>query len=219
DLAVALVPWHPALHWQRRRLRLAVELDCDARVLRSSGDTRAYAELLLDVARRPRVVRNRLVGAVALAPRHSTLERRITAMTEIRPRRPLAALTLACGAGMLVLVACEAPRPTAPLPAHEVPLAELAREAKGAPDDTVVTIHSGSVLYSSSDATGGETARVRLVRDSLVAMRSRGELPEGEPVVAVHDLDGVVLRTTSELQALGIEPGSIDRIEVVKGAA
>ena len=32
--AVALMPWNPALWWQLHRLRLAVEIDCDRRVLR-----------------------------------------------------------------------------------------------------------------------------------------------------------------------------------------
>jgi bla regulator protein blaR1 len=31
-LAVALAPWQPALWWQLRRLRTAVEIDCDARI-------------------------------------------------------------------------------------------------------------------------------------------------------------------------------------------
>ncbi|HET9682517.1 MAG TPA: M56 family metallopeptidase, partial [Gemmatimonadaceae bacterium] len=34
SLVVALVPWHPAAWWMLSRLRLAIELDCDARVLR-----------------------------------------------------------------------------------------------------------------------------------------------------------------------------------------
>ncbi len=28
-----VMPWNPALHWQVRRLRLAIEVDCDARVV------------------------------------------------------------------------------------------------------------------------------------------------------------------------------------------
>src|SRR5215213_4430185 len=41
-LFAALTPWNPAAWWQLRRLRLAVEVDCDARVLGGGGDVRAY---------------------------------------------------------------------------------------------------------------------------------------------------------------------------------
>ena len=33
-LLMALAPWNPALWWQLRRLRFAIEIDCDARVTR-----------------------------------------------------------------------------------------------------------------------------------------------------------------------------------------
>src|SRR5262249_47224216 len=45
-VAAALMPWNPAVWWQLRRLRLAVEVDCDARVLRRRGDVRAYGAVL-----------------------------------------------------------------------------------------------------------------------------------------------------------------------------
>jgi bla regulator protein blaR1 len=50
--ALVLAPWNPAAWWQVRRLRLAAELDCDARVLRRGADLRGYAGLLLDVGMR-----------------------------------------------------------------------------------------------------------------------------------------------------------------------
>ena len=65
QLALLVMPWNLALWWQIRRLRVAVELDCDARVLRS-GDVRFYGDLLLDVAR-PRQAR--LIGVTAFAER------------------------------------------------------------------------------------------------------------------------------------------------------
>lgn len=50
SLAFVLTPWNLALLWQMRRLRLAVELDCDARVVRALGDSTTYASFLLSVA-------------------------------------------------------------------------------------------------------------------------------------------------------------------------
>src|SRR6478672_13011011 len=46
-VAVALMPWHPAAWWALTRLRLAIELDCDARVLRHGVQARSYGEMLI----------------------------------------------------------------------------------------------------------------------------------------------------------------------------
>jgi beta-lactamase regulating signal transducer with metallopeptidase domain len=51
SLTVVLLPWNLALWWQLRRLSLAVETDCDRRVVNALGDARRYGTLLLDVAR------------------------------------------------------------------------------------------------------------------------------------------------------------------------
>ena len=45
-------PWNVPLWWQFRRLRYAIEVDCDASVLRSGGDARQYGETLLAVGQR-----------------------------------------------------------------------------------------------------------------------------------------------------------------------
>jgi TonB family protein len=52
-LAVALVPWNPSVWWLARRLRLAIERDCDARTIAAVSPTpapQAYARLLLFMA-------------------------------------------------------------------------------------------------------------------------------------------------------------------------
>jgi TonB family protein len=82
-LVSALLPWSPAVWYAAHRLRLAIELDCDARVLRAqpSPSPRRYGMLLLTIAQR------RSSAPTALAPMLSEpttqLERRILAM---RPR-------------------------------------------------------------------------------------------------------------------------------------
>ncbi|HKN58091.1 MAG TPA: M56 family metallopeptidase [Gemmatimonadaceae bacterium] len=50
SLPLILMPWNLALWWQLRRLCLAVEMDCDNRVVAALGDANAYGELLLKVA-------------------------------------------------------------------------------------------------------------------------------------------------------------------------
>jgi TonB family protein len=107
---LALMPWNLGLWWQWRRLRLAVEMDCDARVLRQHPDRARYGGLLLEVSHR---ASHSLLPIAAFHEPGSLLERRIRAMTTSRP----AALTLqvaasATVAALLVISACEAPRPT-----------------------------------------------------------------------------------------------------------
>lgn len=106
-----LTPWNPAVWWQLRRLRLAVEVDCDARVLRRRSDVHAYGSVLLEVGRR--AARTHLAAAAAFAEPVSTLERRIRIMTAPRVRRPLArAAGFGALAAVLAIAACEAPMPT-----------------------------------------------------------------------------------------------------------
>src|SRR5690606_39266273 len=50
-MLVAVLPWNPFVWLQFLRLRLAIEVDCDARVLRTSRDARGYGALLLEVGR------------------------------------------------------------------------------------------------------------------------------------------------------------------------
>src|SRR5262249_1202238 len=51
-ILVAMAPWNPALWLLLRRLRFAIELDCDARMLRSGLDAAVYSETLLAVSQR-----------------------------------------------------------------------------------------------------------------------------------------------------------------------
>src|SRR6185437_16360485 len=44
---VVLLPWNVVLWWLVHLLRLAIELDCDARVLRHAPDVAAYGALLI----------------------------------------------------------------------------------------------------------------------------------------------------------------------------
>lgn len=108
-LVAAAMPWHPAVWWMMARLRLAMELDCDARVLRH-GDVKKYGLLLIDIAGR---YGGHRTGALALADRSSHLERRLKAMTTTKSRFATArACALAAVAGLSLLAACEARLPT-----------------------------------------------------------------------------------------------------------
>jgi hypothetical protein len=130
-LLAALTPWNPAAWWQLRRLRLALEVDCDARVLRRRGDVRAYGAVLLEVGRR--ALRTRLAAA-AFAEPVSSLERRIRIMTAPRARRPLLhAAAFGALAAVLVAAACEAPQPMQPSTGGSRRLYAAEGEAEGVP--------------------------------------------------------------------------------------
>ena len=113
-VAVAAAPWNPVLWWMLVRLRAAIEVDCDRRVLCRGADPGAYGGMLLGAARRA----SRLSFAVALKQPPSLIERRILAMTRIRPRfRSGRAVALASAAAVCTIgaYALKAPAPLAAL--------------------------------------------------------------------------------------------------------
>jgi hypothetical protein len=108
-LTVAVAPWNVFLWWQLRRLRLAIEVDCDARVLESKADVRGYGEILLLVAQRT-VASN---GAFALTEATSQLHRRIEIMTRRRARGRWTALAACIGVSFgFIAAAVELNAPT-----------------------------------------------------------------------------------------------------------
>ncbi|MGD8340524.1 MAG: TonB family protein [Gammaproteobacteria bacterium] len=78
-LLVACMPWNPVLWWQLKRLRAALEIDCDARVIRRGTDRVDYSNALLSVRQRSERVP---FGAVALTEPASQLEQRIRIMLQ-----------------------------------------------------------------------------------------------------------------------------------------
>jgi beta-lactamase regulating signal transducer with metallopeptidase domain len=97
------MPWNLALWWQLRRLCLAIEMDCDNRVVAELGDATAYGELLLRIAqatsRGPRLQPAFLGGM-------GSLERRLTGLLAPAPLRYVQRVllpTLALGLLLLVL--------------------------------------------------------------------------------------------------------------------
>lgn len=106
---LVLMPWNLPLWWQLHRLRYAIEVDCDARVLKAGLDTKQYGETLIHVSQRP--AGN--IGAVAaMSESRSFLEERITIMVKDSARwDSLAALIFACLAPALVVLAAQVTPP------------------------------------------------------------------------------------------------------------
>jgi beta-lactamase regulating signal transducer with metallopeptidase domain len=102
SLPLILMPWNLGMWWLVRRLCLAVEMDCDNRVVSRLGDAPAYGALLLRVAeassRGPRLQPAFLGGM-------GSLERRLTALLAPTPLRHVQRLLLpALALGFLAIV-------------------------------------------------------------------------------------------------------------------
>jgi hypothetical protein len=105
---LACMPWNPMLWWQLRRLRLAIELDCDARVLSLGYPVARYSETLIAVGERQSAS---YAMAIARYGSKSFLEQRIRNMLRKKTRHArIWALALAClGVGLAVCAAEVAP--------------------------------------------------------------------------------------------------------------
>jgi beta-lactamase regulating signal transducer with metallopeptidase domain len=118
---VALFPWHPGSWYCLARTRLAIELDCDARVVGRGTSLRAYAQLLLNQARAQRGAPLHFwLGATSLLEPVSHLERRLDAMTlpsitlaQNKTVRYLRTLSYAAIVATVAVAACESHVPTA----------------------------------------------------------------------------------------------------------
>lgn len=190
--ALVLLPWNPLVWLQLRRLRLAIELDCDGRVLHRGISRVRYASLLLDAGSRSTPWSPAMAGLVE-SP--SLLESRMKALCT-----PLSRISLprAVGTGLvtllLVLVACEAPTPIV---------------------DEEVGVET-AVEATPLDAVPSAGDRPTIYVDGVRIRQGSGPGSSGDPG------ERITLRLEGErwMPDLGdIDPASIDRIEVIRGDA
>jgi len=125
---LAFMPWNLPLWWQLRRLRRAIEIDCDARVLAGGIDTATYGEALISVGEH----RSIYIGALAAAPvSRSFLEQRLRIMLR-KPVKWRRAATIAF-AGISLCFAAIAAQLSPPAASGE-PSARAATPANPGPD-------------------------------------------------------------------------------------
>lgn len=108
---LVFMPWNLPLWWQLRRLRHAIEVDCDARVLSGGTDAADYGETLIAVGER----QSGYIGAVAaMSESPSLLEQRIRIMVS-KPARfwRITSTALGCLSLALVAVAAQVSPPNA----------------------------------------------------------------------------------------------------------
>lgn len=209
-LAIVALPFSPAAWWMLRRLRLAVEVDCDARVLARRADVAAYGRLLLEVGRR----RSPALPLLAFSEPTSYLERRIRIMTTRRTRTPrLRAAGLATLGLALAAAACETPGPVNPTPiSTEVYVIENAREGM---QPSVLTPREAIERFYPEILTRGAGENAELV----FVVGGDGEVVEhhltrrpAAPADAAHG--GRRALTMRRLEELRVRPESIERVDV-----
>jgi bla regulator protein blaR1 len=108
-LLLICMPWNLPLWWQLRRLRLAIEIDCDARVVRRGHRASRYGEVLIAIGEK----QSAGVAVVAAMSESKTfLEQRIRHMFQERAKWTSAAtITLACVGSTLVAFAAQVSPP------------------------------------------------------------------------------------------------------------
>ena len=130
-VGTVLLPWNPVSWALLARLRLAIEVDCDQRVLRLGAPTGPYGRLLIDLAAAaPRLP----LSAPAFSYHTTHLERRLRTMTTPAPRhRSARTAALAAVVTLALVTACESQLPTA-AEVEQMDVATLeARTAAGLP--------------------------------------------------------------------------------------
>lgn len=107
-LATTVLPWNPLVWLQSRRLRFALEADCDQRVLAAIPDRQRYANLLVHVGSR----QMNLLLTPALAEHRNGLERRIAMLLQHMLKNRWKAGGLLLVGAFFTILACEARLPS-----------------------------------------------------------------------------------------------------------
>ncbi|NII52963.1 M56 family metallopeptidase [Luteibacter sp. SG786] len=169
---LTLMPWNGLLWWQFHRLRRAIEMDCDARVIRSGCDVSAYCETLLHVGQQRS---KHIPWLPAMSDSVSFLELRIRQMLR-RPGKWVRGSTVALlclSLGMAVFAAQVTPPNTLPL--HALSMAT--------PNRGLLDRYVG--FYQISPISLVHVTQA----DGTLSVRITGQMaaPRPFPLVHVHD--------------------------------
>lgn len=189
QIVTVLLPWNLPLWWFARRLRTAIELDCDVRVLRRGVDATHYADVLLAVGQRRSF--SPYVAATLIEP-VTQLERRIRIM--LTRRKPGAALRAAAAGTLAMAIAACVTRIEPPVViANSEPAVVAGEERVTSGVEPVVSERSPRILISRSSSPA------RLVRDST------GIFTITASQVVLSEVDRSQMRVTSSRVTLNPE--------------
>jgi bla regulator protein BlaR1 len=165
---LVFMPWNLPLWWQLRRLRFAVEIDCDARVLRRGHDVSRYGETLIAVGERQSAT---IAMVAAMAESGSLIERRIRNMVRKKTKYGhAAAVALAC-LGIAFTVGAAEIRP----PGNDEPGNAAARES--AVDTRTLDGHVGFYQLSNiavlTISRSGQYLKAQLTGQLAVPIHAR----------------------------------------------
>lgn len=173
QLIAILLPWNLPLWWFARRLRAAIEIDCDARVLRTGVDPAHYGDVLLAVGQHRSSSPH--MAATLIEP-VTQLERRIRIMLA-KPcpgsgRRAVAALAVALG---IAACATQVAPPVLSTTRGSTFVLSVDRQGSFSVAGTGVVLNESSVV---------ERAVAALSRDADTALIIEGD--EGAPFEGVE---------------------------------
>ncbi|MGV3707749.1 MAG: M56 family metallopeptidase [Gemmatimonas sp.] len=198
-VTVALMPWNPAVWYMWSRLRLAVEVDCDQRVLKHGVKKPLYGELLVALsAQRP--WNSFAMPAFSWGTSH--LERRLVAMTPHRTRFATARrMGSAAVIGLSLVAACQSEMPTA-AEVEAMDVAAVTHRVQRATDSTVYFVDNvatskeqamaiasdeiGSVEVKRAGSDGVSEIRVKVLSDSVKLLRKMDAVKADSGIVVAN---------------------------------
>jgi beta-lactamase regulating signal transducer with metallopeptidase domain len=178
---VAVLPWNAALWWQLMRLRAAIELDCDNRVVADGAPLSQYARLLLNLGAGSEQLS---VAIPAFVQPPTLLERRLTMLINgARRQGPMATLVSIAAVVLLSIAACET---TAPAFGPEASFGAATPRLNGLPsagDEPLIFVNSERV--DAHDARLA-LAELGLTRDDIESI----EVIKGPAATQLYGPDG-----------------------------
>ena len=222
---IVLLPWHPAVWWMASRLRLAVELDCDRRVLQRGASARDYGTLLIDLTDH-RTGFGAALPAFSCTPSH--LERRLIAMTPKPLRYPLVrALSTGALASLALLAACEAKMPTAAeVNGMTAASATVAVSRVALMDSSKMTffVNDAAVSGTTANAIAPDSiASINVIKTNLgtgevrIVTRKPGDAPSS--TMLIRQIDSTVGFTTGDNVNLSASKAPFAGLLIVDGVA
>jgi beta-lactamase regulating signal transducer with metallopeptidase domain len=206
--ALVMIPWNPALWFAFARLQLAVELDCDRRVLKRGVPAAKYGALLIEISS----LRVTLSSAMpAFSHNSSYLERRLLAMTSRVSKFATTRWVLgAAVAGVALMAACESKLPTS----AEIEKADGASAVKQVDEAGLVRV--GKVKYLVDGRPATEAEAKNLSADKLASVRVfKGKSAEDSSEVRLSTRAGSdSIGEWKVMVANGAMPDSMSRMRI-----
>ena len=187
-IACAVMPWNAGLWFMNRRLRQAVELDCDRRVLAAGWAPADYGSLLIELSAASAPSR---LPVAAISQPTSLLERRLTMMTKTKMTRGsiMATVGTTLAAALLLVSACETPPPsmTAPEPDAAVESMFAVQVAPSGLAPSGVVLEGGEEPLVIVDGVEVDRAELASIAPESI---ERVDVFKGERAIALYGDEG-----------------------------